>query len=101
MYMALFIVIIRFHLKCCFLFKLVCEHQCKISGADDTLWTGGPGNYTNPKAPTVFSKVRNLVDNEQYAEATAAAYVFPVNKRMYLVMLVETKLLFFKNSDMR
>jgi hypothetical protein len=74
MYMALFIVIIRLHLNCCFLFKLVCEHQCKISGADDTLWTGGPGNYTNPKAPTVFSKVRNLVDNGQYAEATAAAY---------------------------
>jgi hypothetical protein len=84
MYMALFIVIICLHLNCCFLFKLVCEHQCQISGADDTLWTGGPGNYTNPKAPAVFSKVRNLVDNEQY-----------------LVMLVETKLLFFKNSDMR
>ncbi|GJM89995.1 hypothetical protein PR202_ga06230 [Eleusine coracana subsp. coracana] len=40
----------------------------------DTLWTGGPGNYTNPKAPAVLSKVRNLVDNGQYAEATAVAY---------------------------
>ncbi|KAL6854381.1 hypothetical protein ACP4OV_019284 [Aristida adscensionis] len=43
-------------------------------GADDTLWTGGPGSYTNPKAPAVLSKVRNLVDNGKYAEATAAAY---------------------------
>lgn len=40
----------------------------------DTLWTGGPGNYTNPKAPAVLSKVRNFVDNGQYAEATVAAY---------------------------
>lgn len=46
----------------------------KTFGADDTLWTGGPGNYTNPKAPTVLSKVRNLVDKGQYAEATAVAY---------------------------
>lgn len=45
-----------------------------IIAADDTLWTGGPGNYTNPKAPAVLSKVRNLVDNGQYAEATAVAY---------------------------
>jgi hypothetical protein len=74
MYMALFIVIIHLHLLCCFLFKPLCEHQCKISGADDTLWTGGPGNYTNPKAPAVLSKVRNLVDNGQYGEATVAAY---------------------------
>ncbi|KAL6623026.1 hypothetical protein ACP70R_021458 [Stipagrostis hirtigluma subsp. patula] len=40
----------------------------------DTLWTGGPGSYTNPKAPAVLSKVRNLVDNGKYTEATAAAY---------------------------
>jgi alpha-L-fucosidase 2 len=40
----------------------------------DTLWTGGPGNYTNPKAPAVLSKVRSLVDNGKYPEATAAAY---------------------------
>jgi hypothetical protein len=43
-------------------------------GADDTLWTGGPGNYTNPKAPAVLSNVRSLVDKGQYAEATAVAY---------------------------
>ncbi|OEL28147.1 Alpha-L-fucosidase 2 [Dichanthelium oligosanthes] len=40
----------------------------------DTLWTGGPGNYTNPKAPAILSKVRSLVDNGKYPEATAAAY---------------------------
>ncbi|CAN6305447.1 unnamed protein product [Urochloa humidicola] len=40
----------------------------------DTLWTGGPGNYTNPKAPAVLSNVRSLVDNGKYPEATAAAY---------------------------
>ena len=46
----------------------------KTVGADDTLWTGGPGNYTNPKAPSVLSNVRSLVDKGQYAEATTVAY---------------------------
>lgn len=39
--------------------------------AEDTLWTGTPGNYTNPKAPEALSKVRKLVDGGKYAEATA------------------------------
>lgn len=46
--------------------------QCtKIS--DDTLWTGTPGNYTNPNAPEALLEVRKLVDNGKYAEATEAA----------------------------
>lgn len=40
---------------------------------DDTLWTGTPGNYTNPNAPEALSEVRKLVDNGQYSEATTAA----------------------------
>ena len=40
---------------------------------DDTLWTGNPGNYTNPDAPKVLSEVRKLVNDGKYAEATKAA----------------------------
>ncbi|KAH7518055.1 hypothetical protein FEM48_Zijuj09G0130000 [Ziziphus jujuba var. spinosa] len=40
---------------------------------EDTLWTGTPGNYTNPKAPEALAEVRKLVDNGEYVEATAAA----------------------------
>ncbi|KAL0356882.1 UNVERIFIED_CONTAM: Alpha-L-fucosidase 2 [Sesamum calycinum] len=40
---------------------------------EDTLWTGTPGDYTDPDAPNTLSKVRKLVDDGQYAEATAAA----------------------------
>ncbi|KAL8239501.1 hypothetical protein R6Q59_016068 [Mikania micrantha] len=40
---------------------------------DDTLWTGVPGNYTNPDAPNVLSEVRKLVDDGKYAEATKEA----------------------------
>ncbi|XP_057951484.1 alpha-L-fucosidase 2-like [Malania oleifera] len=40
---------------------------------DDTLWTGTPGNYTDPDAPKALPEVRKLVDNGQYADATAAA----------------------------
>ncbi|XVE93455.1 hypothetical protein REPUB_Repub01dG0194200 [Reevesia pubescens] len=40
---------------------------------EDTLWTGVPGNYTNPNAPAALSEVRKLVDNREYAEATKAA----------------------------
>jgi alpha-L-fucosidase 2 len=39
----------------------------------DTLWTGIPGNYTNPQAPEAQSEVRKIVYNGQYAEATTAA----------------------------
>lgn len=42
-------------------------------GAEDTLWTGTPGDYENPDAPTTLSEVRKLVDNGKYAEATAVA----------------------------
>lgn len=40
----------------------------------DTLWTGMPGDYTNPDAPSVLSKVRKLVDDGKYAEASDAAF---------------------------
>lgn len=37
------------------------------------MWTGVPGDYTNPNAPNVLSRVRKLVDDGKYAEATVAA----------------------------
>lgn len=40
---------------------------------DDTLWTGVPGNYTDPKAPGVLAEVRGLVDQGRFADATASA----------------------------
>ncbi|XVE93456.1 hypothetical protein REPUB_Repub01dG0194300 [Reevesia pubescens] len=40
---------------------------------EDTLWTGVPGNYTNPNAPNALSEVRTLVDSGEYSEATVAA----------------------------
>ncbi|OVA03170.1 hypothetical protein BVC80_7209g2 [Macleaya cordata] len=41
---------------------------------EDTLWTGVPGNYTNPDAPKALSEVRKLVDDGQFAQATEAAF---------------------------
>ncbi|KAE8708266.1 Alpha-L-fucosidase 2 [Hibiscus syriacus] len=40
---------------------------------EDTLWTGVPGDYTDPDAPIALSEVRKLVDLGDYAEATKAA----------------------------
>ncbi|CAN0927060.1 Alpha-L-fucosidase 2 [Linum grandiflorum] len=40
---------------------------------EDTLWTGVPGNYTDPNDPAEISKVRKLVDNGQFTEATKEA----------------------------
>lgn len=37
------------------------------------MWTGIPGNYTNPDAPAALAEVRKLVDSGEYAEATKAA----------------------------
>lgn len=41
--------------------------------ADDTLWTGAPGSYTDPNAPAALAAVRELVDQGRFADATAAA----------------------------
>ncbi|ONM00983.1 Alpha-L-fucosidase 2 [Zea mays] len=51
-----------------------CVESERLQLNHDTLWTGGPGNYTNPNAPAVLSKVRSLVENGKYPEATSAAY---------------------------
>ncbi|EEF34874.1 alpha-L-fucosidase 2 [Ricinus communis] len=40
---------------------------------EDTLWTGTPGNYTNPNAPEALTQVRKLVGDRKYAEATTEA----------------------------
>ncbi|KAL2939170.1 Alpha-L-fucosidase 2 [Bienertia sinuspersici] len=40
---------------------------------EDTLWTGVPKTYTDPKAPEALANVRKLVDNGNYSEATAVA----------------------------
>ncbi|KAI5314764.1 PREDICTED: alpha-L-fucosidase [Prunus dulcis] len=45
----------------------------KLQLNEDTLWTGTPGNYTNPKAPEALTEVRKLVDSGKYVEATEAA----------------------------
>ncbi|RRT33475.1 hypothetical protein B296_00047607 [Ensete ventricosum] len=47
--------------------------EMRIFCADDTLWTGVPGDYTNPDAPAVLAKVRSLVDSGDYAAASVAA----------------------------
>lgn len=49
----------------------VCMLYCFAS--EDTLWTGTPADYTNSKAPQALSLVRNLVNRQQYPQATAAA----------------------------
>ncbi|KAH9622108.1 hypothetical protein KSS87_021464, partial [Heliosperma pusillum] len=40
---------------------------------EDTLWTGYPGNYTDPNARKALAKVRKLVNNGNYSEATVVA----------------------------
>ncbi|KNA06754.1 hypothetical protein SOVF_178130 [Spinacia oleracea] len=40
---------------------------------EDTLWTGVPRDYTNPNSPEALAKVRKLVDNGNFSEATTVA----------------------------
>ncbi|XP_052194670.1 alpha-L-fucosidase 2 isoform X1 [Diospyros lotus] len=61
---------------------------------EDTLWTGIPGNYTNPDAPKALSEVRKLVDDGQYAEATAAAVKLSDNPSDVYQLLGDIKLEF-------
>ncbi|XP_059647853.1 alpha-L-fucosidase 2 [Cornus florida] len=61
---------------------------------EDTLWTGIPGDYTNPDAPKALSEVRKLVDDGQYAEATAAAVKLSDNPSDVYQLLGDIKLEF-------
>nr|CAB3457545.1 unnamed protein product [Digitaria exilis] len=45
----------------------------KIQLNHDTLWTGAPGSYTDPEAPAALVVVRELVNQERFSDATAAA----------------------------
>ncbi|KAF2321010.1 hypothetical protein GH714_032633 [Hevea brasiliensis] len=61
---------------------------------DDTLWTGTPGNYTNPNAPEALSEVRKLVDDGKYAEATTAAVKLSGNPSDVYQLIGDIKLEF-------
>ena len=41
---------------------------------EDTLWSGGPRDWNNPKAPEVLADVRRLIAAGKYVEADAAAH---------------------------
>ncbi|KAM6540827.1 hypothetical protein CsatB_005274 [Cannabis sativa] len=61
---------------------------------DDTLWTGTPGNYTNPKAPEALAEVRKLVDNGEYVEATKEAVKLSADPSDVYQLLGDIKLEF-------
>ncbi|KAL6623029.1 hypothetical protein ACP70R_032908 [Stipagrostis hirtigluma subsp. patula] len=45
----------------------------KLQLNHDTLWTGVPGNYTDPNVPSALAVVRGLVDEGRFVDATKAA----------------------------
>ncbi|MDB4884047.1 MAG: alpha-L-fucosidase [Gemmatimonadetes bacterium] len=40
---------------------------------EDSLWSGGPRDWNNPKAPQVLAEVRRLIAEQKYVEADRAA----------------------------
>ncbi|TXG64186.1 hypothetical protein EZV62_011180 [Acer yangbiense] len=61
---------------------------------EDTLWTGIPGNYTDPKAPEALSVVRKLVDSGKYVEATEESVKLTGNSSDVYQLLGDIKLEF-------
>ncbi|KAK3412316.1 hypothetical protein EUGRSUZ_I01091 [Eucalyptus grandis] len=59
---------------------------------EDTLWTGIPGNYTNPNVPVALAEVRKLVDDGEYADASAAAVYMLGNPSEVYQLLGDLKL---------
>lgn len=54
-------------------YQLLYFAAAAAAAADDTLWTGAPGSYTDPEAPAALVVVRELVNQERFSDATAAA----------------------------
>jgi alpha-L-fucosidase 2 len=71
------------------------------SFVEDTLWTGTPGNYTNPHAPEALSVVRKLVDNGQYADATTAAEKLSHDPSDVCIILMHNLPLHFINESLQ
>jgi hypothetical protein len=44
-----------------------------FDGAEDTLWSGGPSDWNNPKCLETLPIVRQLVMDGKYGEATSEA----------------------------
>jgi alpha-L-fucosidase 2 len=71
---------------------------------EDTLWTGIPGDYTDKNAPEELAKVRKLVDDRKYSEASIEATKLTGGSTEVCTILqiditlhaVYEKLLFFK-----
>ncbi|XP_052878983.1 alpha-L-fucosidase 2-like [Gossypium arboreum] len=61
---------------------------------EDTLWTGVPGDYTNPNAPYALSEIRKLVDSGEFAEATVASAKLVGNPADVYQLLGDIKLEF-------
>ncbi|KAL3722309.1 hypothetical protein ACJRO7_034651 [Eucalyptus globulus] len=59
---------------------------------EDTLWTGIPGNYTNPNVIVALAEVRKLVDDGEYADASAAAVYMLGNPSEVYQLLGDLKL---------
>lgn len=67
--------IVIFYIRCIFFFFFLFSFfQNMYEFTDDTLWTGTPGNYTDPHAQPVLQDVRKLVDSGNYAKASLAAF---------------------------
>ncbi|KAL8234691.1 hypothetical protein R6Q59_020791 [Mikania micrantha] len=66
---------------------------------DDTLWTGSPGNYTNPDAPEALAEVRKLVNDGKYAEATTSAVKLSGEPSNAYQLLGDIKLEFQKGDS--
>ncbi|GAB4852847.1 Alpha-L-fucosidase 2 [Ancistrocladus abbreviatus] len=66
---------------------------------EDTLWTGIPGNYTDPNAPEALEEVRKLVDDGKYAEATAVADAKLTGSPLDVYQLVGDLRIDFDHSD--
>ena len=48
-------------------------HQERLQLNEDTLWSGGPRDWNNPRALSVLPEVRRLIFEERYAEANELA----------------------------
>lgn len=68
-----------------------------LCGAEDTLWSGSPGNYTNPEAPKALSEVRKLVSDGQYPEATKEAVRLSGKQSAIYQLVGDIKIVFDKS----
>lgn len=75
------------------------SHEFLETCAEETLWSGGPSDWNNPKALEALPQVRELVKEGKYAEATSLSKNEMLGPNPQVFKFEYSNMVFYLNVD--